>query len=92
MFFVRNARKGKVIFDGKMPGYGNMIILDHGQRYYTLYSHITNTDLGIGDVLNTGDLIGECESNSNGANFYFEIRKDGKPIDPKLYIRKSELT
>ena len=83
--------KGKVIFDGKMPGYGNMIILDHGQRYYTLYSHIANTDLSIGDVLNTGDLIGECESDLNGANFYFEIRKDGKPVDPKLYISKSEL-
>ncbi len=83
--------KGKVIYDGKMPGYGNMIILDHGQRYYTLYSHLTNIDAGVGDVLETGDLVGECEPGVNGTNFYFEIRKDGKPIDPKLYLNKKEL-
>ena len=68
-----------------------MIILDHGQRYYTLYSHLTNIDAGVGDVLETGDLVGECEPGVNGTNFYFEIRKDGKPIDPKLYLNKKEL-
>ena len=83
--------KGKVIYDGKMPGYGNMIILDHGQRYYTLYSHLVNIGAELGDVLETGDLVGECEPSVNGTNFYFEIRKDGKPIDPKLYLNKKEL-
>ena len=42
-------------------------------------------------MLETGDLVGECEPSVNGTNFYFEIRKDGKPIDPKLYLNKKEL-
>ncbi|MGI6680516.1 MAG: murein hydrolase activator EnvC family protein [Bdellovibrionota bacterium] len=78
--------KGKVIFDGKMPGYGSMIILDHGERYYTIYSHLINIGAKLGDVLDAGDLVGECDVKEQNNNFYFEIRKDGKPVDPKLYL------
>lgn len=77
---------GKVIYEGKMPGYGNMIILDHGERYYTLYSHLANINVGLGDVLSSGDLVGVCESGQSGGSFYFEIRKDGKPVEPTLYL------
>lgn len=77
---------GKVIYEGKMPGYGKMIILDHGKRYYTLYSHLASINAKLGNVLKTGDLVGICEPSSGGSNFYFEIRKEGQPIDPKLYL------
>ncbi len=78
---------GKVIYIGKMPGYGNMVILDHGKRYYTLYSHLEKISNNVGDIIEGGESFGTCQSNENGQPlFYFEIRKDGKPINPTLYL------
>ena len=79
---------GKVIYVGNMPGYGRLTIIDHGERYYSLYSHLSNMRTKLGDIVKTGEVIGDLEQKRNGKTiFYFEIRKDGKPVDPKMYLR-----
>ncbi len=89
---VRVVEKGKVIYVGKMPGYDNILIIDHGKRYYTLYSHLKSIDNNVGEVLDKGDSLGECQTNENGETlFYFELRKDGKPINPKIYFKSEKI-
>ena len=65
-------------------GYGNYIILDHGNRIATLYGHLRNTKVTEGAYVMAGDVIGMVGStgNSTGAHLHFEVREDGYPVNP----------
>ncbi|MCX7919791.1 MAG: peptidoglycan DD-metalloendopeptidase family protein [bacterium] len=85
---VDAVHSGRVIFADWLAGYGNMVIIDHGKGYWTTYAHLQDIFVSkgqdvirkqqIGSVGDTGSLI--------GAQLYFEIRKDGKPIDPETWL------
>lgn len=80
---VRTIAPGIVRFSGKMPGYGNLVIVDHGKRAYTLYGRLADYSVHVGQEVAQGDPIGFLDSvDSKGRNFYFEVRKKGVPIDP----------
>lgn len=75
---------GKVVFAGWFKGYGNLVIVDHGDNWHTLYAHLAATAKGVGETVQAGDLVGLVGDTGSikGAYLYFEIRGAGKPTDP----------
>lgn len=87
---IKAVEKGKVVFADRFAGYGNMIIIDHGDRFFTIYAHLLEIIKKNGDVVKRGEtvgLVGDSDSLA-GAKLYFEMRKDGRPIDPLPWLRK----
>ena len=87
---IKAIEKGKVVFADRLAGYGKMVIVDHGERYYTIYAHLSEILKKNGDGVKRGDtlgLVGDSDSLS-GAGLYFEMRKDGHSIDPVPWFRK----
>ena len=87
---IRAVEAGKVVFADRFSGYGRMMIIDHGQRYYSIYAHLSDLRKKTGEPVQKGEpigLVGDSDSLA-GARLYFEIRKDGKPIDPLPWLRK----
>jgi len=87
---VRAVEKGRVVFADRFTGYGRMVIVDHGERYYTIYAHLSEIISKTGDELRRGEILGRVgDSDSlSGAKLYFELRKDGRSIDPLPWLRK----
>ena len=84
---------GKVVFNQLLPGYGNVVILDHGRRYYTLYGRLATSLVQVNQVVKTGDSIAVLgENDDKGRNFYFEVRIEGKAIDPAQYFKSKPQT
>lgn len=87
---IRAVEKGKVVFAERFSGYGKMIIVDHGERFYTIYAHLSEFLKKTGDAVKRGEavaLTGDSDSLA-GAKLYFEMRKDGKSIDPLPWLRR----
>jgi len=87
---VRAVEKGRVVFADRFTGYGRMVIVDHGERYYTVYAHLSEIISKTGDELRRGQILGRVgDSDSlSGAKLYFEMRKDGHSIDPLPWLRR----
>jgi septal ring factor EnvC (AmiA/AmiB activator) len=87
---VKAVEGGSVIFADRFSGYGKMVIIDHGQRYYTVYAHLSEILKSPGQAVRKGDPIGQVGDSDSlrGARLYFEIRKDGKPLDPVSWLKK----
>lgn len=87
---VRAVEKGRVVFADRFTGYGRMVIVDHGERYYTIYAHLSEIIRKTGDELRRGEILGRVgDSDSlSGAKLYFELRKDGRSVDPLPWLRK----
>lgn len=81
--------EGEVLFADWFEGYGLLIIVDHGSGYYSLYGHASGLLANVGDHLKKGQVIAEIgnESGDKGASLYFELRKDGKPIDALHWLQ-----
>ena len=87
---IRTVERGRVVFADQFSGYGRMMIIDHGKRYYTIYAHLSELLKGPGETVRRGEpiaLVGDSGS-LEGARLYFEIRKDGKPLNPLIWFRK----
>ncbi len=87
---VHAVKDGRVLFAGWFKGYGNMIIIDHGRHYYTVYAHAQDLFKAKGDLVDSGEVIatvGDSGSKS-GPGLYFEVRHHGKPVDPIEWIRR----
>ncbi|GAA4079603.1 M23 family metallopeptidase [Amphibacillus indicireducens] len=69
-------------------GYGNTIIINHSDRYETLYAHLSKISVEQGDQVLKGDVIGELGSTgrSTGPHLHYEIIKSGKAVDPEPYL------
>ena len=86
---VRAVADGKIALSQVLPGYGNVIILDHGQRHYTLYGRLASSFGKLGKVVKAGEelaVIGVPDK--KGRNFYFELRIQGKPVNPIDYFKQ----
>jgi murein hydrolase activator len=81
---------GNVIFTGWFKGYGNLIIVDHDNDYYTLYAHIADIVVKEGDEVRQGQRIGTVGDTGSleGPRLYFEVRFQGKPQDPEQWLRQ----
>jgi septal ring factor EnvC (AmiA/AmiB activator) len=86
---VRAVYTGNILYANWFRGYGNMMIIDHGANYYTVYAHVEEMFKFTGDRVQTGDVIatvGDTGSTS-GARLYFEIRHHGRPVDPVEWLK-----
>jgi septal ring factor EnvC (AmiA/AmiB activator) len=79
---------GKVAFTGMLPGYGLVAIVDHGARFHSLYGRLGKVLVKPGAVLKAGSSLALAgEPDRNGRNFYFELRHNGKPVNPSPYLK-----
>jgi murein DD-endopeptidase MepM/ murein hydrolase activator NlpD len=85
---VKTTANGKVIFTGWKGGYGNCIVVKHNNDFETLYGHLSHINVHEGQDVNTGDVIGKVGStgHSTGAHLHYEVRKNGKPINPAKFL------
>jgi murein hydrolase activator len=86
---VRAVFQGTVLFSQWFKGYGNLIILDHGNRVFSLYGNLKAPAVAVGDKIVTGQPIagvGESEETGSG-HLYFEIRTNNQPEDPQKWLR-----
>lgn len=85
---VHCVAKGKVAVKQILPGYGNVIIVDHGARYYTLYARLAGSLHSVNEVIEQGEVIAVLgEPDARGRNFYFELRVGGKAEDPLEFFK-----
>jgi septal ring factor EnvC (AmiA/AmiB activator) len=80
---------GHVVYTGWFRGYGNLIIVDHGGEYYTVYAHAADIRVTEGDEVKQGQIIGTVGDTGSlqGPRLYFEVRHGGKPQDPAQWLR-----
>jgi septal ring factor EnvC (AmiA/AmiB activator) len=80
---------GHVVYTGWFKGYGNLIILDHDNEYFTLYAHVADILVKEGDDVKQGQRIGTVGDTGSleGPRLYFEVRYQGKPQNPEQWLR-----
>lgn len=87
---IHAAEGGVVIVAEWWSGYGNTVIIDHGDNVWTLYGHIRNGGIKVekGQQVKRGEKIAEVGStgNSTGPHCHFEVRINGNPVDPMPYL------
>lgn len=87
---VYAADSGVVVFDGWNPyGYGNLLVLDHGNGWRTYYGHLSRIVAGCGDRVSRGEIIAEVGNtgNSTGPHLHFEILRFGIAVNPEGYLK-----
>jgi septal ring factor EnvC (AmiA/AmiB activator) len=86
---IRAVREGRVLFSSWFKGYGNLLIVDHGESYYTLYAHADDVYKREGDPVRTGETIATVGDTGSlkGPMLHFEIRHHGKPMDPLKWLK-----
>lgn len=87
---IKAVFRGQVLYATWFKGYGNMIIIDHGDSYYTVYAHAQELFKKKGDYVATNEVIatvGDTASISEGPSLYFEVRHKGQAIDPTLWLQ-----
>lgn len=86
---IRTIYEGTVVFADYFKGYGNMVIIDHGGGYFSLYAYSSRILRKAGSEVTKGEsvaLVGNVDS-AKGPALYFEIRYQGKPVDPSEWVR-----
>lgn len=86
---VRAIHGGRVVYADWLRGSGLLLVIDHGEGYLSLYAHNESLLREVGDWVSTGSpisTVGDSGGQSEAA-LYFEIRKDGKPVDPARWCR-----
>jgi septal ring factor EnvC (AmiA/AmiB activator) len=87
---IRSVFQGKILYANWFKGYGNMIIIDHGNNYYTVYAHLEEIFKSKGDAVETREVIATVGDTGSmeGAKLYFEVRHHGKPENPLVWLKK----
>lgn len=86
---VRAAAGGVVSFSGVQGGYGNIVIIDHGNGVETRYAHLSRNVVSKGQRVARGELIAYSGNTgqSTGPHLHFEIRQRGQSVNPELYLK-----
>ncbi|MBQ8677065.1 MAG: peptidoglycan DD-metalloendopeptidase family protein [Alphaproteobacteria bacterium] len=87
---IRIMAKGRVIkTEHSNKGYGNLVVVDHGNGFKTKYAHLSKIYVKEGDNLNINDAVGEVGSTgrSTGPHLHYEVLYQGKPVDPMPFIQ-----
>jgi murein DD-endopeptidase MepM/ murein hydrolase activator NlpD len=87
---VNAAANGIVSFSGWKNGYGNTVVVDHGDGYQTLYGHNQANLVRVGDVVRAGQQLAKVGSTgrSTGAHLHFEVHVNGRPVNPMAYLER----
>ncbi|PXW85392.1 septal ring factor EnvC (AmiA/AmiB activator) [Nitrosomonas sp. Nm84] len=86
---VKAISEGRVVFADWLRGFGNLIILDHGGGYMSLYGNNATLQKQVGNIIRGGDTIAIVGNSGGNADsgLYFELRHKGKPFDPLTWIK-----
>lgn len=89
---VNAVGAGTVAWAGWLKGYGNLVIVDHGGGYHSLYAHLASLEVEPGAVVEEGAHLGGVGDTGSlkGAYLYFEIRKQGQAVDPLPWLKSEE--
>jgi septal ring factor EnvC (AmiA/AmiB activator) len=81
--------RGKVLYSDWFKGYGNMLIIDHGENYYTVYAHLEEAFKSKGDGVDAGEVIATAGDSGSmtGSKLYFEVRHRETPLDPLKWLK-----
>jgi murein hydrolase activator len=86
---VQAVHEGTVAFAGPFTGFGNLVIVDHGSQTFSLYGDLLETLVKKGDRVDRGHQLGTVGPTPTGtAGLYFELRIDGRPVDPLQWLKK----
>lgn len=86
---VQSVHEGQVAFAGPFTGYGNLVIVDHGDRAYSLYGHLESADVTTGQRVAVQAPLGRTGRNPSGTPaLYFELRIDGAAVDPLQWLKR----
>jgi septal ring factor EnvC (AmiA/AmiB activator) len=79
---------GRVVHAGWFKGYGNLVIVDHGEGFHTLVAHLASMTAAAGEDVLPGAVLGTVGDTGSlkGAYLYFEIREHGRPLDPRSWL------
>jgi murein DD-endopeptidase MepM/ murein hydrolase activator NlpD len=85
---IRVAAAGTVIHAGWLGGYGNLVVVDHGNGLATAYAHASSILVRVGQQVSQGETVSLVGStgNSSGPHLHFEVRVNGVAVDPLLYL------
>jgi murein DD-endopeptidase MepM/ murein hydrolase activator NlpD len=85
---IKAADGGRVVMAGWYGGYGKCIIINHGKGHATLYGHLSRLGVSRGTNVGKGQTIGAVGSTgySTGAHLHFEVRINGRPVNPRRYL------
>jgi septal ring factor EnvC (AmiA/AmiB activator) len=87
---VKTVHQGVVVYADWFKGYGLVVVLDHGDHYYTLYAHLGKVNVKVGEAVTQGQVIGVVGETglSDEQTLYFELRHHGTPLDPLTWLKK----
>ncbi|MBW2390506.1 MAG: peptidoglycan DD-metalloendopeptidase family protein [Deltaproteobacteria bacterium] len=88
---VRAVAFGEVRFAGWFRGYGKIVILDHGNQYFTVSGHLADLYVEVGQTVDRGDTLATAGDSGSltGARLYFEVRRGSEPLDPVEWLQSS---
>ena len=86
---VRVVHEGTIAYADQFTGYGTLVIVDHGDSNYSLYGHLSSIDVARGSHVDAQAQLGSSGRDPSGnPALYFELRIDGKPVDPLEWLKK----
>jgi septal ring factor EnvC (AmiA/AmiB activator) len=85
---VRAVAPGRVVHAGWFKGYGNLVIVDHGDGFHTLVAHLDSMTAAAGEDVEAGTPLGTAGDSGSlkGPGLYFELREKGRPVDPRAWL------
>jgi murein DD-endopeptidase MepM/ murein hydrolase activator NlpD len=88
---VRAVAPGRVVHAGWFRGYGNLVIVEHGDGYHTLVAHLGSMSTAVGEDVDRGSVLGSAgeEGAAGGEGVYFEIRERQRPVDPAGWLARA---
>lgn len=86
---VKSVYPGRVDYSGWLKGYGQIIVINHGSRYFTVSAHLSQRDKDEGEMVQKGEIIGLLGDSESlaGPRLYFEIRNGGQNLDPMKWLK-----
>lgn len=86
---VRAVAAGRVVYADWLRGFGNLLIVDHGDSYMTLYANAESLLKQVGDIINGGETVATVGNSGGNAEsgLYFEMRHEGRPFDPLNWVK-----
>jgi len=82
---IKALWKGRVAFASAFKGYGNLVIIDHGNGFHSLYAHASRMIKNVDDRVKQGDILA-YSGYPGTSGVYLEIRRQGKPVDPETWL------
>lgn len=87
------VHEGRVAYAAPFAGFGVLVIVDHGDSAFTLYGHLSEATVTEGTVLKAGEMVGRVGlAPAGAAALYFEVRIDGRPVDPLQWLARPNVS